>query len=114
MRSVFTKPASKISVVAQDARYDVVFENVFEVRNTRDDDPMVTYGRNYSYPIGKQQITIVPTSRPNYFKDYSELSVELDNELAAEFELALREEPDMVMWFAKDMLSYANKHGKLI
>lgn len=114
MNAIILKFASKISVVAEDARYDVMFENILEERNTRDDNPMVTLGQKYIRPIGKQQVTIIPTSRPNYFGDYCCLSAELDNKVAADFEEALKEEPDMVMWFAKDMLSYAKKYGKLI
>lgn len=108
------KFVKKVSIVAEDARYDMMFQKILEERNTRYDNPMVTLGQNYIRPTGQQRIIIMPTSRPNYFADYSCLSADLDNELAEEFLAMLEEEPDMNMWFCKDQLNYAAKYGKLI
>lgn len=111
--SITYKFAERFTVTAPDSEYDVVFENVFERRNTRYDNPMVTIGQNYLKPLCKQRITIIP-GRNNVFRDYKTLEAELDNEASADFRQMLIDEPYIKMWFVKDELSYAAKYGKLI
>ena len=63
----------------------------------------------------KKRVAIIPSLDRfhNEFGDFEEMDRTISTELAREFCRSLLHDDDRSCWFAKDMLSYAAKYGKL-
>lgn len=116
MMTISYKTATKLSVYAEDAYYDIIVDEKYVSGKAWELDRMNDTNMSFVRKEGKVRITITPTDKyHNTFEDYNNLEAELDVELARKLFLEILNADHVIaMWFAKDMLSYAAKTGKLI
>jgi len=112
-RKVFAKPALTLTICGKDAYFDVKVDVEYGRFSAMDRDSMCDAYNMYVEETGRVYITVVPTDPfHNYFNDMESYSVRLGAELAREVIANIRDDDDDAMWFTKDRLSYAAKHGK--
>ena len=104
-----------MSVEAVDAYFDITVEKIIEKVHAMDLEPMCDAYNVYTKDTGKVRVTVTPTNRfHNYFEDYKTLAVDINKDLARKIVKHILDNNENKMWFVKDQLSYAAKHGELI
>ena len=98
-----------------DAYFKVEVETEYEKGYIRELDPMCDSHNTYCRKTGRQLITVIAIDRyHNVYDDDNPFSALLNDELAREVVRAILDDEQDSLWFTKDRLSYAEKHGKII
>lgn len=111
--TLYYEQIAQVTVKAKDAKYDVWLFEEFEKGKLWEIEPMCDSFNTYQKPTGKTMVEIMPDAGKNEFDDYKSLRGIMSAELAHQVLVSIIAE-NKAMWFAKDMVSYAEKYGKLI
>lgn len=104
-----------MSIFGIDAYFDVIVEKITTKTPAWILDQNVDTFDVVTRDSGKVRITVKPTDKfHNALHDYETLSVVMDVDLARKVVIAIRDESYDHMWFVKDLVNYADKHGEII
>ena len=98
-----------------EAYFKVIVETEYRTVKVWEINRMCDSFTTFSKKTGKQRITVVATDKfHNMNDDFKPFVVELDTELARKVIAVIINDEKDLLWFTKDRLSYAAKHGEVI
>jgi hypothetical protein len=98
-----------------DAYFKFEVETEYERGYIWELDSMCDSHNTFCRKTGRQLITVMATDAyHNVYNDDEPFSVLLSDELAREVVRTILDDEQDSLWFTKDRLSYAEKHGKII
>ena len=115
MKTYYGKKVLTVSIYGEDAYFDIIVEEEWYECPLWEIDPNCDSSNIIADKTGKVWITVVPTDKfHNVDSDYNILSELLPTELGRKVINDILNDENDLMWFTKDRISYAAKHGTTI